>query len=167
VTRTQALDESLSRVAREPGFWPLVARLRAFRGLDTLSALMIVLEVADFTRVARAVQLGSWLGLVPSRQQSGESDMHGSITKTRSRYARRILVEAVGHDTRRGFYGLGGDRAESSDARRRPASRALPQDVAPRLLNARSGFTGRGPAAGCPARSSLRPTRQARPPSVP
>jgi|SRR5450755_3185272 transposase len=53
------------------------------------------LEVADFQRFARAVQLGSWLGLVPSRQQSGESDTHGSITKTGSRYARRILVEAA------------------------------------------------------------------------
>jgi transposase len=98
--RKQALDERLSRVARDPEFWPLVSRLRAFRGLDTLSALIIVLEVADFQRFARAVQLGSWLGLVPSRQQSGESDTHGSITKTGSRYARRILVEAAWDYTR-------------------------------------------------------------------
>ena len=94
VARKQALDERLSRVARDPEFWPLVARFRAFRGLDTLSALIIVLEVADFTRFARAVQLGSWLGLVPSAA-SGESDTHGQITKTGSRYARRILVEAA------------------------------------------------------------------------
>ena len=90
----------LSRVAREPEFWPLVARFRCFRGLDTLSALMIVLEVSDFTRFARAVQLGSWLGLVPSREQSGESDRHGAITKTGSKYARRILVEASWHYAR-------------------------------------------------------------------
>jgi transposase len=100
VARKQALDERLSRVAREPEFWPLVARFRAFRGLDTLSALMIVLEVSDFTRFARAVQLGSWLGLVPSREQSGESDRHGAITKTGSKYARRILVEASWHYAR-------------------------------------------------------------------
>jgi hypothetical protein len=62
-----------------------------------LSALVIALEVADFTRVQRAVQLGSWLGLVPSRQQSGESDRHGSISNTGSKYARRILVEAARH----------------------------------------------------------------------
>ena len=75
--RKQALDERPSRVARDHEFWPLVSRVRAFRGLDTLSALIVVLEVADFTRFHRAVQLGSWLGLVPSRQQSGESDVHG------------------------------------------------------------------------------------------
>jgi len=59
-----------------------------------------VLEVADFTRFPRAVQLGSWLGLVPSREQSGETDRHGSITKTGSKYARRILVEAAWHYAR-------------------------------------------------------------------
>ena len=98
--RRQALDERLSWVALDPEFWPLVARLRAFRGLDTLSALIVVLEVAGFERFARAVQLGSWLGLVPSRQQSGEQDVHGSITKTGSKYARRILVEAAWHYAR-------------------------------------------------------------------
>jgi transposase len=77
VTRKQALDERLSHVATDPEFWPLVSRLRAFRGIDTLSALILVLEVSDFTRFPRAVQLGSWLGLVPSREQSGETDRHG------------------------------------------------------------------------------------------
>jgi len=96
-TRRAALDERLSRVARDPELWPVVSRLRAFRGIDTLSALVIALEVGDFARFPRATQLGSWLGLVPSRQQSGESDTHGPITKTGSRYARRILVEAAWH----------------------------------------------------------------------
>ena len=82
LARRVALDERLSHVARDPEFWPLVRRLRAFRGIDTLSALVIVLGVGDFQRFQRAVQLGSWLGLVPSRQQSGETDTHGPITKT-------------------------------------------------------------------------------------
>lgn len=67
---------------------------------------MIVLEVGDFARFPRAVQLGSWLGLVPSRQQSGESDTHGPITKTGSRYARRILVEAAWHYLRQPRVGV-------------------------------------------------------------
>ncbi len=98
--RKEALDERLSWVATDPEFWPVVRRLRAFRGIDTLSALILLLEVTDFARFPRAVQLGSWLGLVPSRQQSGESDVHGSITKTGSKYARRILVEAAWHYAR-------------------------------------------------------------------
>jgi transposase len=100
IVRKQTLDERLSHVARAQEFWPLVSRFRCFRGLDTLSALIVVLEVSDFTRFHRAPQLGSWLGLVPSRQQSGEQDVHGSITKTGSKYARRILVEAAWHYAR-------------------------------------------------------------------
>ncbi len=76
------------------------------RGIDTLSALVIALEVGDFQRFDRAVQLGSWLGLVPSRQQSGETDTHGPITKTGSRYARRILVEAAWHYLRQPSVGV-------------------------------------------------------------
>jgi transposase len=98
--RKDVLDERLSGVALDPEFWPLVGRLRAFRGIDTLSALIITLEVGDFARFPRAVQLSSWLGLVPSREQSGESDTHGPITKTGSKYARRILVEAAWHYAR-------------------------------------------------------------------
>jgi transposase len=61
--RRMALDERLSGVALDPEFWPTVRRLRAFRGIDTLSALIITLEVADLARFQRAGQLGSWLGL--------------------------------------------------------------------------------------------------------
>jgi transposase len=97
LARKQALDERLSHLALEPEWAETVARLRCFRGLDTLSALVAALEVGDFHRFQRAIQLPAWLGLTPSREQSGESDVSGSITKTGSRYARRILVEAAWH----------------------------------------------------------------------
>ncbi len=43
--REAALDEQLSRLAEDPLFWPTVARRRCFRGLDTLGALVVHLEV--------------------------------------------------------------------------------------------------------------------------
>jgi transposase len=97
LARRVALDERLSRLALEPEWAATVARLRCFRGLDTLSALVLCLEVGEFARFRRAIQLPAWLGLTPSRNQSGESDVSGPITKTGSRYARRILVEAAWH----------------------------------------------------------------------
>jgi transposase len=97
VARKAALDERLSRLAREGEWWPTVARLRCFRGLDTLSAFVLCLEIGDWTRFQRPGRLASWLGLVPSLEQSGESRRQGAITKTGSGYARRLLVEAAWH----------------------------------------------------------------------
>ena len=97
VARKAALDERLSRLALEGEWWPTVARLRCFRGIDTLTAFVLALEIGDFARFQRPAQLSSWLGLVPSLDQSGESRRQGAITKTGSGYARRLLVEAAWH----------------------------------------------------------------------
>ena len=97
VARKAALDERLSRLALEGEWWPTVARLRCFRGIDTLSALVLCLEIGDFARFPRPAKLAGWLGLVPSLDQSGESRRQGAITKTGSGYARRLLVEAAWH----------------------------------------------------------------------
>jgi transposase len=74
-----------------------VQRLRSFRGLDTLSALVLALEAGDLARFRSPRELASWLGLVPSLSQSAGSSTQGAITKTGSRYARRLLVEAAWH----------------------------------------------------------------------
>jgi transposase len=66
IARKAALDERLSRLAREGAWWPTVARLRCFRGIDTLTAFVLVLEIGDFTRFPRPAKLAGWLGLVPS-----------------------------------------------------------------------------------------------------
>ena len=95
-SRKAALAERISLLALEKPYWPTVARLRCFRGVDTLTALSIHLELsADWARFQRASRLGCWLGLTPSRSQSGESDHQGSITKTGSGLARRLLIEAA------------------------------------------------------------------------
>jgi transposase len=95
--RRDALAERLSQIASDAELWPTVARLRAFRGIDTLTALALVCEVGDWHRFGRADQLAAWVGLVPALNQSGESRTSAGITKTGSRHARRLLVEAAWH----------------------------------------------------------------------
>jgi transposase len=97
VARKAALEERLSRLAQEGEWWPTVARLRCFRGIDTLTAFALCLEIGEFDRFQRPAQLASWLGLVPSLDQSGEGRRQGAITKTGSGLARRLLVEAAWH----------------------------------------------------------------------
>jgi transposase len=101
VARKDALDERLSRLAQDDRLWPTVARLRAFRAVDTLTALAVHLELGgDWQRFGSPRRLFAWLGLTPSLEQSGQSMTQGAITKTGSVYARRLLVEAAWHYAR-------------------------------------------------------------------
>jgi transposase len=75
-----------------------IARLRCLRGVDTLSAVGLCGEIGDFERVARAGQLMSYLGLVPSEASTGNQRRLGAITRSGSRHARRLLVEAAWHN---------------------------------------------------------------------
>ncbi len=96
--RKRAIALQLAELATDERWWPTVARLRAFRGVDTLTALSIHLELGgDWKRFERAPALGAWLGLTPTLSQSGESSHQGSITKTGSTLARRLLVESAWH----------------------------------------------------------------------
>jgi transposase len=96
--RKAAIALGLSDVATDERWWPTVARLRAFRGIDTLTALSLHLELGgDWRRFETAPALGSWLGLTPTLDQSGESSRQGAITKTGSMLARRLLVESAWH----------------------------------------------------------------------
>lgn len=54
-----------------------VGRLRCLRGVDTLTAVGLCAEVGDFERFAKAGQLMSYLGLVPSKVNDGEQSPAG------------------------------------------------------------------------------------------
>ena len=97
VIRRDALEKTIAELIPGSPWEQTVARLRCLRGIDTLSAVGLCAEVGEFTRFAKARQLMSYLGLTPSEDTSGEKRRLGSITKTGSRHARRLLVEAAWH----------------------------------------------------------------------
>ncbi len=74
-----------------------IGRLRCLRGVDTLTAVGLCAEIGDFERFARAEQLMSYIGVVPCEATTGQQRRLGSITKTGSGHARRLLVEAAWH----------------------------------------------------------------------
>jgi transposase len=99
--RKAAMAHRISELATDERWWPTVARLRAFRGIDTLTAFTLHLELGgDWRRFERPTSLAAWLGLTPSLSQSGESSRQGAITKTGSMLARRLLVESAWHSSR-------------------------------------------------------------------
>jgi len=100
-TRWKALDPEVTALAtREPWVAP-VAQLRCFRGLDTLGAVSLHLEVFDWRRFGSPRPCMSFVGLVPSEHTTGRRRRQGSITKAGNAHLRRILVEAAWHYTRR------------------------------------------------------------------
>jgi transposase len=74
-----------------------VDRLRAYRGISTLTALGLIAEIGDFARFSHPRELAAWLGITPSEYSSGDSQHRGHITKAGNRHARRLLIEAAWH----------------------------------------------------------------------
>lgn len=91
----RSLDDKIDEWAtREPLAEP-VARLRALRGIETLSAATLVAEVCDFRAFASARAFMGFTGVVPSEHSSGSRTRRGSITKAGNQHVRRVLVEAA------------------------------------------------------------------------
>lgn len=95
--RRRSLIEALERAVAESSHALVIARLRCFRGIDTLSAAGLAAEIGDFARFRHPRLLAGYLGIVPSERTSDQKRRQGSITKTGPRHPRRLLVEAAHH----------------------------------------------------------------------
>jgi transposase len=97
VHRREQLEREITALLPDSPWATQASRLRCLRGIDTLSAVGLCAEIGDFERFARAEQLMSYVGLVPSESTTGQQRRLGQITKTGSGHARRLLVEAAWH----------------------------------------------------------------------
>ena len=97
--RRDGLDHAVVELAAEPPFAEIVGRLCCLRGVGTLTALALTVELGDWARF-RPLSLGPFLGLTPSEDSTGDRRHLGSITKTGNTHARRLLVEAAWHQRR-------------------------------------------------------------------
>jgi transposase len=94
--RRDRLDAAIKEMAADSEFTPVVRRLSCLRGVSTLTAFGLAVEIGDWHRFTGNT-IGSFVGLVPSEQSSGASRVQGSVTKTGNGHARRLLVEAAWH----------------------------------------------------------------------
>lgn len=140
--RRGRLDAAIAERAKGPDQAPVVSALSCLRGISTVTAFSIAVEVGDFTRFPTARAFMSYLGLVPSESSSGESVSRGKITRTGNGHVRTLLVESAWHHARR----LGPMSATSlADARGVPVAVAEAAERANRRLASRSAhLRGRG-----------------------
>jgi len=104
--RLQELDARLAELAETEPYREPVGWLRCFRGIDTLTAMLILAELHDFRRFASAPALMAYLGLVPGEDSSGEKHRRGRITRTGNALVRRVLVETAWHYQHRPSVGV-------------------------------------------------------------
>lgn len=127
--RRNRLDEAITAMAADSEFTPVVRRLSCIRGIATLTAFGLAVEIGDWSRLTGRT-VGAYLGLVPAEYSSGATRTQGAVTKTGNGHARRLLVEAAWHHRPR--------YRPSADLRRRwdlasPAARARGQAANQRL----------------------------------
>lgn len=86
-------DEMLEHVAETR--YAQTALLTQVSGVGTLTAMAFVLTIEEPQRFARSRDVGSYLGLRPKQQDSGDRSPQLRITKAGDSYLRRILVSSA------------------------------------------------------------------------
>jgi transposase len=97
--RRDRLDKAITEMATDGEYAAIVHRLGCLRGVSTLTAFGLAVEIGDWHRFTGAT-IGAYLGLVPTESSSGQQRSQGSITKAGNTHARRLLVEAAWHHRR-------------------------------------------------------------------
>jgi transposase len=91
------LDARLVEIADTERYRERVGWLRCFRGIDTLTAILMLAELHDVQRFRSAPALMAYVGLVPGEDSSGEKPRRGRITRMGNALVRRLLVETAWH----------------------------------------------------------------------
>ncbi len=95
VSRREGIDRQIVAIAETEPYKQMVQRLISLRGVGVYSAMVLVTEIGDAKRFAKAPQLMSYFGLVPKELSSGGRRRTGAITKAGSSRVRWILTEAA------------------------------------------------------------------------
>jgi transposase len=89
----RALDRTVERRTKEA--YPETQRLRQIKGVGPLTSLCYVLVLEDPKRFKNPREAGSYLGLVPRLDETGESQPQLPITKAGNQLLRTYLVQSA------------------------------------------------------------------------
>lgn len=95
--RLAEADRVIAELAEQEPYRSMVGKLCCFRGIDVLSAMVLITETLDFRRFPGAPQFMGYWGLTSSEDSTGRYRRQGAITKAGSARARRVWIEAAWH----------------------------------------------------------------------
>lgn len=87
------LDKQIIKTAAE--HYPQTKLLEQVPGIGPVTSLSYVLAIGNPERFKNSRDVGAYLGLVPRRDQSGDSDKQLPISKAGNRDLRRLLVQCA------------------------------------------------------------------------
>jgi transposase len=88
-------DKLIEQMAKRA--YPETARMTQVRGVGALTGLAYLLTLEDPRRFERSRTVGAYVGMVPGRDSSGESDPQRHITKEGDAFLRRLLVQCANY----------------------------------------------------------------------
>ena len=95
--KIRAYDRMIEKLAEEPEFKDMVERARVLYGIGIIGSTVLIATIGGRPdRFGRARDVGSYLGMTPKQDQSGEVDKQLHITHAGSDICRTALVECAG-----------------------------------------------------------------------
>lgn len=92
----ELLDQKIRTLSTAPRYAEPAQRLRKVKGVGILSAMVFLTELGNLNRFRNRRGVASYVGLVPSSNESGErNDCKGHITRQGSRRIRKILCQST------------------------------------------------------------------------
>jgi transposase len=89
------VNKNIGLLQKSDKYKSLMTFLISIPGIGPLTALSLVLEIADIRRFGSFRQLNSFVGLYPMEFSSGEHEYKGNITIRHNKYLRKLLTEAA------------------------------------------------------------------------
>jgi len=87
------LNRAILALSRTEEHREWVRFLRTIPGISTLTAMILLMELAEITRFRSIDQLCSYVGLIPDTQGSGDKEHVEGVTQRRHSHLRWLLIE--------------------------------------------------------------------------
>ena len=92
----EILQREVENLSQTERYFEYVKAMCKEKGVGVLTAMVFLTEVGDLNRFSNRRQMGAYLGLIPSSDESGEStDRKGHITHQGPHRVRKALCQAV------------------------------------------------------------------------
>ena len=95
VDRIELFDRRIKELASEEAYAENVKKLRCFLGIETVTAVALIVETGDFSRFRKGNAYAAYLGLVPGEKSSGDNYRQGGVTKSGNKHLRSLLTESA------------------------------------------------------------------------